>query len=343
MFKARNRVSLFLALMAVVLTVATAAWSGQVKIQISHTSSLESPWNRAALIFADFINNHKDLGGRYKVEVFGNGVLCQRNWKVMFEMTQANDSQIGIESATTLGSLVPEIGAINMPFLFNDTDHVSRFVAAQCPSWESWFNRKILDQNLVILAAAPRPFRQINNNKQLIKTPDDIRGMIFRVPSTPLFVKIFTALGAKPVPLSSGEIYTAIQLGTVMGEDNSITVQYDFKTHEVAKNFTIWNYIADLSSFFINKDLWDGMPAADQKIFREAADTWTKNNAIFDQEQLKEAMEKMTASGVKFYTMSAAEKEPFKKFVQPVYEDFAKTVVGEAAMKEYLEYVNKTR
>ncbi|MDR1536218.1 MAG: TRAP transporter substrate-binding protein [Planctomycetota bacterium] len=326
-----------------VFVMAAAVSAGQIKIAISHTSSLESPWNRASLLFADFINNHKELGGRYKVEVFGNGVLCQRNWKVMFEMTQANDSQIGIESATTLGSLVSEIGAINLPFLFNDTAHVTRFIEAECPSWESWFNRKILDQNLVILAAAPRPFRQINNNQKLIKTPDDIKNMIFRVPSTPLFVKIFSALGAKPVPLSSGEIYTAIQLGTVMGEDNSITVQYDFKTHEVAKNFTIWNYIADLSSFFINREVWEAMPEADRKVFLAGAHEWTLNNAKFDAEQMKEAMEKMTAAGVKFYEMSAAEKEPFKKLVQPVYDDFAQNVVGAAAMKEYLEYVEKTR
>lgn len=341
MLKSRSGI---VTLLAAALTLAAAsAWAGQTKIAISHTSSLESPWNRASLLFADFINNHKDLGGRYKVEVFGNGVLCQRNWKIMFEMTQANDSQIGIESATTLGSLVPEIGAINMPFLFNDAAHVSRFIAAKCPSWENWFNKKILDQNLVILAAAPRPFRQINNNQRLIKTPADIKDMIFRVPSTPLFVKIFTALGAKPVPLSSGEIYTAIQLGTVMGEDNSISVQYDFKTHEVAKNFTIWNYIADLSSFFINKEVWDAMSPADRKIFQEGADSWVVNNARFDQEQLKEAMEKMTASGVKFHEMTAAEKEPFKELVKPVYDDFAKNVVGPAAMKEYLEYVDKTR
>lgn len=332
------RIGMVVAMLA--LVVSAAAWAGQTKIAISHTSSLESPWNKASLAFADYINGR--LGNSYKVEVFGNGVLCQRNWKVMFEMTQANDSQMGIESATTLGSLVPEIGAINLPFLFNDAAHLTRFIQARCPVWEQWFNENILEQNLVILAATPRPFRQINNNVRLIKTPEDIKGLIFRVPSTPLFVKIFESLGAKPVPLSSGEIYTAIQLGTVVGEDNSITVQYDFKTHEVAKNFTIWNYIADLSALFINKEVWDAVSDADKIIFREAAQLWIDKNKQFDEEQLKEAMANMEKSGVTFYTMTAAEKEPFKKLVQPVYDDFAK-MVGQDAMAQYLEYVSKTR
>ena len=324
----------------VVMGMSATVWAGQTLVQISHTSSLESPWQQASLEFAKHINDK--LGDKYKVEVFGNGVLCQRNWTVMFEMTQNNESQIGLESATTLGSLVPAIGAINLPFLFNDTAHVSRFIAARCPAWEKWFNEKILEQDLVILAATPRPFRQLNNNKKMVKTPDDIRGMVFRVPSTPLFVKIFDALGAKPVPLSSGEIYTAIQLGTVSGEDNSITVQYDFKTHEVAKNFTIWNYIADLSTLFINRQLWEGMPDADKNVFREAAKIWEQKNLDADQAQLTVAMENMKKSGVQFYEMSAAEKEPFKKLVQPVYTDF-ESQVGAADMKQFLEYVEKTR
>ncbi len=323
-----------------VLGLAACAQAGQTKIAISHTASLESPWHKASLIFAEYVNSR--AGDRYKIEVFGNGALCQRNWKVMFEMTQAGDSQIGIESATTLGSLVSQIGAINLPFLFDNYDHVLKFLKSGCPIWEKWFKQNIQDQNLVILAAAPRPFRQINNNKRLIKTPEDIAGLRFRVPATPLFVKIFEALGAKPVPLPSGEIYTAIQLGTVVGEDNSISVQYDFKTHEVAKFFTIWNYIADASAFFINKDIWDAMTPADQKIFQEGADLWIKENAKFDEQQIADAMVGMKKAGVEFHTMTAAEKEPFKKLVKPVYDEFGKQV-GADNLKQYMEYVEKTR
>ena len=339
MTKSRSVARVLLAVCSVAL-FAASAWAGQTLIQISHTSSLESPWNKSSIAFADHVNGK--IGDRYKVEVFGNGVLCQRNWKVMFEMTQNNESQIGLESATTLGSLVPEIGAINLPFLFDDTAHVSRFIAAKCPAWEKWFNEKILQQDLVIIAATPRPFRQLNNNKKLVKTPEDIKGMVFRVPSTPLFVQIFEALGAKPVPLSSGEIYTAIQLGTVSGEDNSIPVQYDFKTHEVAKNFTIWNYIADLSTMFINRELWEGMSDADKAVFLEGAKIWIDHNDNYDQLQIKEAMENMTKSGVQFYEMTPADKEPFKKLVQPVYANFEK-VVGKADLDQFLEYVEKTR
>jgi tripartite ATP-independent transporter DctP family solute receptor len=311
-----------------------------LKVAISHTSSLESPWQKASLKFAEIVNGK--TGGRYNVEVFGNGVLCQRNWKIMLEMTQAGSSQIGIESVTALASIVPEIGALGLPFLFENIEHVINFLDTNPPVWKQWLYDGFEKQNLVVLSITPRPFRQLNNNKKIVKTPEDIKDMRFRVPNTPLFVKIFEALGAKPVPLSSGEIYTAIQLGTVVGEDNSIPVQYDFKTHEVAKNFTIWNYIADASILFINKDIWNKMSDADKAAYKEAAKVWGETNIKQDTDYTVVARQNMEKAGVNFYEMKDAEKTPFKKLVEPVYADMAKNV-GEANFKAYMDAVQKTK
>ena len=60
-----------------------------------------------------------------------------------------------------------------------------------------------------------------------------------------LFITTFEAMGAKPVPLPSGEIYTAMQLGTVAGEDNSLQTIFTTKTFEQGKYFNVWNYMAD--------------------------------------------------------------------------------------------------
>jgi len=310
------------------------------RIALSHTASLESPWQKASVQFADYVNSR--TGGRYNVEVFGNGVLCQRNWKIMFEMTQSGSSQVGIESVTALASIVPEIGAMGLPFLFESTEHVINFLNTNPDVWKRWLYGGFEKQKLVVLSITPRPFRQINNNKRLIKTPEDIKDLKFRVPASQLFVKIFEAIGAKPVPLPSGEIYTAIQLGTVVGEDNSIPVQYDFKTHEVAKNFTIWNYIADASILFINKNIWDGMSEADKAVYKDGGKLWGDINIKQDTEYTVVAMQNMEKAGVKFYTMTDAEKVPFKKMVQSVYADMAKQV-GEDNFKTFMDEVAKTK
>ena len=310
-----------------------------IKLGISHTSSLESPWQKASEQFAKTVNAGTE--GRYAVDVFGNGVLCQKNWNIMLEMVQSGSSQMGIESTTALASIVPEMGAIQMPFLFNDEDHLINFLNGDSPIMQKWL-KKYEDKNLKILAMAPRLFRQNVNNKRVIKTPEDIKGLKFRVPENPTFVKIFESLGAKPVPLPSGEIYSSIQLGTVVGEDNSIPVVYDFKTYEVAKYFTEWNYIADTSMLFINKDIWDKMNDADKKTIENEADEWVKLNVKQDTEYSVIAKENMKEAGVEFYQMTEEEKTPFKEMVKPVYADF-ETMLGADDWKSFMDAVDAAK
>lgn len=309
-----------------------------IKVGISHTSSLESPWQKASEEFSKLVNDGTE--GRYTVEVFGNGVLCQKNWKIMIEMVQSGSSQMGIESTTALASIVPEIGAIQMPFLFNDAEHLLTFLK-DAPIMQEWLE-KFEEKNIKILAMAPRPFRQNVNNKRVIKTPEDIKGLKFRVPENPTFVKIFESLGAKPVPLPSGEIYSAIQLGTVVGEDNSIPVVYDFKSYEVAKYFTEWNYIADTSMLFMNKDIWDNMSDADKETTQKAADEWVKLNMKQDADYSVIAKENMEKAGVEFYQMTEDEKTPFKEMVKPVYSDFEE-MLGADDWKEFMDAVDAAK
>jgi len=306
-----------------------------VKLGISHTSSLESPWQKASLKFAEVINNDPDSG--MNVEVFGNGVLNQKNWQVMFEQTQSGSNAIAIESLTAFSSIVEEVGAISMPFLFKDAAALQKFLDNNPEILQKWL-KKFEEKNLVVIGVAPRPFRQNVNNKRVIKTPEDIKGLKFRVPTSPVFVKIFEAMGAKPVPLPSGEIYSAIQLGTVVGEDNSIPVVYDFKTHEVAKYFTVWDYIADLSLMVMNKDIFNSLTDAQKEKVMNAGKEWVKTNVAEDTAYTKVAREAMEKSGVTFYEMPAEDKEPFKAMMKPVYDEF-KQSLGEADYNALMEAV----
>ena len=310
----------------------------KVKISINHTSSLESPWQKGSLALAEYANSKSD---NLEVEVFGNGVLCQRNWEIMLEMIQVGSTEAGLESVTALGSIVPELSSIQLPFLFDDMDHVNQFLANNPPIWQKWL-KEFEKKGLVAIAVSPRRFRQLINNKVLVKTPEDIKGLKFRVPSNQMFVRIFELLGAKPVPLPSGEIYTSIQLGTVVGEDNSVPVVYDFKTHEVADKMTIWNYMTDYSIVVINKEIWESLSKEDQQILMEAGKEYDKANRAADDEYAVCAREEMEKAGVAFYDMPAAEKEPFKELVAPMYGEL-KEKLGEADYNEFMKAVDDAR
>lgn len=310
-----------------------------IKMALSHTNSMESPWEKASQAFAKVLN--EESNGRFNVETFPNGSLCQKNWKVMIEMTQSGSSQFGIESVTALASEIPELGAIQIPFLFQNEQHVMNFLDQNPKIWQKWLDQ-FEKKNIKVIGINLRPFRQLINNKVMVKTPEDIKGLKFRVPDNPTFVKIFELLGAKPVPLSWGEIYSAIQLGTIVGEDNAVGTVYDAKTHEVAKNMTLWNYIADASILFMNKELWDSLDKQEQELITKAAETWEITDYNENADYAKMARTEMDKANVQFYEMSAEEKEPFKELVQPLYDDF-KNKLGEKDWNAFMEAIEAAR
>jgi TRAP-type C4-dicarboxylate transport system substrate-binding protein len=151
-----------------------------------------------------------------------------------------------------------------------------------------------------------------------------MNGLRFRVPVNPMYVAIFEALGARPVPAPSSEIYTGIQLGTFNGEDNSIQTQYDFKTFENAKHFSVVNYIADLSFIFMNKDFYYNASEADRKLFHDAAKEFVRVDMAENETYLQTALEAGRRLNVEFYTMPEADKQAFKDKLGPFYADFEK-------------------
>ncbi|MCL2381020.1 MAG: TRAP transporter substrate-binding protein [Treponema sp.] len=289
---------------------------GVIRVNASQSSSTQSPWHHATVAFADYINEHSD--GRFDVHVFANAALSQGSSAIQTEQTQQGALQISIESLTVLAAFNENTGILQLPFTFSDVDHVYRFLQLNDPTWERWM-RDFEQSNFVILGASPRPMRQSNNNLRMIRTPDDIQGMRMRVPMNPFFVSIFETMGAVPVPAPAVEIYTGIQLGTFNGEDNSIHLQYDFRTFEVARYFSIVNYIADLTFVIANRDFYHSLSAEDRQLFRRAAQEFVRVDMAENEAYLHVAMEGGRRLGVEFWVMPEENRQLFIQRLAPFY------------------------
>jgi tripartite ATP-independent transporter DctP family solute receptor len=308
-------------------------------LKIQHNASNKHPWQSGFTFMQEQLE--KNLPGAFKTTIYPNGSLAGRDWKVILEQTQTNVVQMMCESSIPFATLQKELFALNTPFLYDDMEHYLRFMAERPQIVFDWF-KKLEAKDVQVLAVWPRPFRQLLNSKREIVAPEDIKGLKFRVPGLDLFVKTFEAMGAKPVPMSSGEIYTAMQLGTVVGEDNSIGTVYDFKTYEQGKFMNVWNYMADGVLVVVNKNWYDGLKPANQKAIKDAA--LEAGNVVHDAEvKLQEfATKKMTESGIKFTYFTSEMKEPWKKLMPPVY-DMIRGIIGEQAWNDYVKAVTAAR
>jgi len=308
-----------------------------MSITIQHCVSESNPWQQGALA----MEKEMEESGLFDVSVYANGALCQNDWNVLFDQTMTGSCDVAIESATALSALVPEMFACNLPFMFEGQDHLDAWLNSDSEVLSSW-EKKFEDKNLKVLVIVSKPFRQMINNKRVIHTPEDVNGLTMRIPDSAAYYTVWEALGAKPVALAGSEMYSAIQLGTIDGQENSIGNVYDFKTYEVAEYFTIWNYMGDASIMVCNLDKWNSMTEEQQTTIMNAAATFASVDKAADVEYQDEAYNAMVEYGTTFYEMTQDEREVFAGMMDPVYDEF-KGTVGEDTWNTFVEEVDACR
>ncbi len=333
-------VYLFFVLTVIVGAMAMPAQAFNLKIQ-HNTPPENSAWHKG------FLQLEKDLKAQFKddtnVTIYSAGALAKGNWVTIMEQTQSNIVQMMCESHVPWGSVVPEISAMSTPFLFDGMEHEMRFIDSKPPILEKWM-KKFEEKNLVCVGWWPRPSRQNVNSQRKIITPEDIKGMKFRSMGVELAIKTWTAMGAKPVPLPSGEIYTAIQLGTVAGEDNAISTVYNYKTYEPCKYFNVWNYMADGAFILVNKSWWDELKPEVQDAITKSLNGSARDVVYkYYLQTEKEGREKMTEYGIEFTDFTPEMKKPWVDLMYPVYDYIKELVGGEDSWNEFKKAVDATR
>ena len=309
-------------------------------MNIQHNNSETISWQKSfEFIQSEMQKKYPKMDSK----IFPNGQLAKGDWKIIIEQLQAGTIQIACESQGSWATLVPELFVLSTPFLFEDPEHLIRFMSDENRPdiVDEWFV-KLEEKGLVYLGYWPRGSRQLLSKVGPIITPDDIKDVKFRVMGLDIFIDIFEAFGAKPIPLPYGELYTALQLGTVQGEDNALSTVHTFKQYEQAKYFNVWNYIADGVVIVANKDWYDSLPMLVQDDLLEIVNRSVQveyDQLIVQEKEARIAMEK---EGVIFTDFNADMKEPWKNRLDAVY-DGMRDMIGLENWEEIIRIADKTR
>ena len=121
------------------------------------------------------------------------------------------------------------------------------------------------------------------------------------------------------------EALTALQQGTIDGQENPIAIYTAAKLHTMAQKYiTMWGYVADPLIFVVNKDIWASWTPADQAIVKQAAlDAGRQETAIARKglvEADKPLLKDIASNGVTVTQLSPSEREAFVKATRPVYD-----------------------
>lgn len=259
--------------------------------------------------------------GKISPVVYHSGVLSGGKGIAEIEMCQQGSIEIHITSTAYLANMVPEMSLVSLPFLFRDLDQVIGFVSAGSRVLEK-INHEMNTKGLHIIAWWPRGFRQVTNNQRPVKTPEDLEGLKMRVMNNQLYVDILNAMHANPVPMEWGEVYNGLQLKTIDGQENAEDVIASNRLYEVQKFMTIWDYSTDLEVVLVNLPWWNKLTPDQRNIIQDAARSSIQYEAEILKENTIRLRKEIEDRGIEIYQLTEAEKEDFRKIVEPVWQEY---------------------
>lgn len=190
------------------------------------------------------------------------------------EAISSGDLDMSIASAQELANFLPEFSIFATGYVHQSADHQVKVF--NDPLMDP-FKQKVEDElGVKLLAVMYLGKRHVNlrfpRSEKDIQTPADLAGVNLRMPGSEAWQFLGKALGANPTPMAFTEIYTALQTGSVDGQDNPLPTVVDAKFYEVTKQVSLTAHLVDLNYIAFSKAVWDGLPPEQQTILQKAAE-----------------------------------------------------------------------
>ncbi len=186
----------------------------------------------------------------------------------MLKALQLGTLDLAFITGAPLPTVVPEVGAFNIPFIFKDAEHAHAVLDG--PIGQDYL-RKFDSKDLVALAWGENGMRHLTNSKREIRTPGDLKGLKLRLPQSEVMLIGFKALGADPAPLPFPQVFGALQSGQFDGQENPIATIISAKFGQVQKYLTLSGHVYDPAIFLASPDMFNELPDEDKNILIEAA------------------------------------------------------------------------
>ncbi len=307
-----------LSALLLVLCLTVPAVAGKVVIKLGHIAESVHPYGQGAETFARLVAEKS--GGDMEVRVFPSSQLGGQ--KDLIEGLIYGTVDMALVGTAVLGQFQPQISIFDLPFLFQDREHAFR--SLDTVGME--IGKALDSKGIKLLGYMENGIRHITNNLRPIKTPADMTGVKIRVMTNKIYVETMKVLGASPTPMAFGELYSALQQGTVDGQENPSAHIWTKRFFEVQKYASLTAHAYSPEPVVISMAVWSRLTPQQQEILQEAATeaiAWQRDlSARMDEEY----WQKIRATDQ--IEIIEVDRDAFMQATQPVYQQFA-DVVGQ--------------
>lgn len=305
-----------LAAFVFIAVMAGAAFAdAEYTIKVGYIGSESHPTMQAMKTFGD--NVAKGSEGKIKVELYPNAQLGGD--RELCEGVQMGTIQMAIPSSSVLAGFDKRIQVLDLPYLFTTREAAFEAVDGELGAK---LNEFLAKKGFYVIGYIENGFRHVTNSKLPITKPDDLKGLKIRTMENPMHLAFFKELGANPTPMSWGELYTALQQGTVDAQENPYAMIDDGKFYEVQKYVSETGHVFSYEIIIANKKFMENLPDDLRTLVLDEA-----KKAIATQRAAMKAEEanfkaKVIAGGLTANELTPEQKKPFVEKTKVVYSQF---------------------
>jgi tripartite ATP-independent transporter DctP family solute receptor len=314
----------------VVALFLTAVWTSADarEFRAADTQSEDYPTVQALQYMGRLIAERS--GGRHQIRVFHSRQLGEE--KETIEQTRAGAIDLNRTNVALIGTFVPAMNVLAMPFLFRSIEHLQKVL-------DGPIGNEILNSfepyGFVGLAFYDSGARSIYNNVRPVRSIADIQGLRLRVQQSELMSDMIKSLGAEPIALPYGQVLTGLATKLIDGAENNWPSFVTTGHYKYAGYYTITEHTMSPEVLVMSQKAWESLSTEDRKIFREAA----IRSSRFMREKWKDLEERSRrqaeAAGVTIVT--DFDRKPFEAAMAGIYSKAQR----DPAAAELIERIRK--
>ncbi|MEE2953515.1 MAG: TRAP transporter substrate-binding protein DctP [Pseudomonadota bacterium] len=319
-------------------TTATLALSAGAASADEWKYAIEEALEEVQGVYATKFKEYVEANSDHTVSIYPFGTLGESADTT--ELAQMGAIQFVDLSPGFTGSLIPELQVFLLPYTLPENPDV----LADFYKTSSTINEKLAalyeQQQLKLIDMFPEG-EVVMTTKEEVKAPEDLNGVKFRVMTTPLLVETYNQFGATPTPLPWGEVFGALQLNMIQGQENPMFFVESTKMYEVTDYITFTGHNTFTTAVAANLNFYQGLSDEDKKLVQTAADQaydyiidYQKGLTEKSLEKIKEAKPSITVT-----RLSDEEREPFRQAAEKVRQKYVE-LTGESG-KEVLDGFEK--
>lgn len=320
--------AVILTLCFLLLTVTAGAATYTIKFGLSNgiltpENDCEATW---ALTFKDLVEAGSN--GEIAVELYPNKQLG--NAAEMLNGVAAGTIEMSTTNMNSFATIYKDSMALSCPGLFSNEDEINAVMESD---WAKEFFKNMAEAtNCYVISARSNGMRSFTTSNRELTTVDTAKGVTWRVMESPLCVVMVEALGANAVPMAGSEMYTAMQNGTVDGQENPIAAIVNDRTYEVQKYMVLDKHMASIVGYTMSYEFYNSLPDDLKLVVDDAAKQAGEAASAVTANINASGVETLESFGMKVYIPTDEELAAWQAPIFAACEAFLRNELGDETL-----------